>query len=186
MRWFLVAALVMAVGTARAADMAMAPGCAPDANGNVLLCNGPIVDPATNGLVLIPNYQPQPWNGGGHLVFPAQQPCCVSFPLASGTVTIDLDKGTVDLGGAKTDDAARAFWDAVRTVAHRPAQPRAYTLDEIDRMRAAMKELQYPPCPVAMGRCSPAFTADELESRLRTYMAAGIPPEDLEHKAEGK
>jgi hypothetical protein len=149
MRLVLAAALVMAVGTARAQ-----------------IAKDWTVSPTASMLA------------------PPVHSCCVTFSAVGGTVTINLGKGTVDLGGAKMDDAARAFWDAVRTVAHRPAQPRAYTLDEIDRMRAAMKELQYPPCPVAMGRCSPAFTADEIESRLRTYMSAGISPEALETKAK--
>lgn len=45
--------------------------------------------------------------------------CCVSLDSNGHTVTLNLDKGTVDLGGAKVDEAARAFWDAVRQVAGR-------------------------------------------------------------------
>lgn len=85
-------------------------------------------------------------------------------------ITIDLDKGTVDLGGVKLDDAAKAFWEAVQTIAGRsvkaaeaapncstmyttnppqfpsgcgPAaarQTRAYTFGEIDRMRKAISD----------------------------------------------
>jgi hypothetical protein len=65
---------------------------------------------------------------------PITPPCCVTFSANGGAVTIDLDKGTVDLGGVKMDDAARAFWDAVRRVAGRPVTTqRTYTPDEIDQ-----------------------------------------------------
>jgi len=88
--------------------------------------------------------------------------CCVTIPAKGGDIVLDLDKGTIDLGGAKLDDGARAFWDAVRKIAGRDAtaqspddtmtgpsnlcvgvhdchmQAHAYTLDDIDRMRAAV------------------------------------------------
>jgi hypothetical protein len=61
-----------------------------------------------------------------------------------------------------------------------PSGQHTYTLDEIDRMRRVIAftadgaDLMHP-LPAAM-----------VEDQLRTYMSAGIPPEDLERKAEGK
>jgi hypothetical protein len=74
---------------------------------------------------------------------------------------------------------------------------RAYTLDEIDRMRMAINDSVWG--GVEMCEKVPSCAAKRLsyptehernietESRLRTYMAAGISPEALEAKAkEGK
>lgn len=127
-----------------------------------------------------------------------RSPCCVNFATKAGTITVDLDNDTVDLHGAKLDDAARAFWDAVAQVAgHAAVKRRAYTLDDIDRMRAAL-EATMAHAIIIDGRsacskpnswvltevnCPPADAA-QIEDRLRTYMAAGITPEELEAKVK--
>jgi hypothetical protein len=147
MRLVLAAALVMAVGTARAQ-----------------IAKDWTVSPTASMLA------------------PPVHSSCVTFSAVGGAVTIDLDKGTVDLGGAKMDDAAVAFFDVVRTVAHRPAQSRAYTLDEIDRMRRTIPRVITSNCG-RTGYCE-SWGADDVEMRLRTYMSAGISPEELERKAK--
>lgn len=127
-----------------------------------------------------------------------QIPCCVSFATKAGTITMDLDNGTIDLHGTKLDDAARAFWDAVAQVAGHPAvKQRAYTLGDIDRMRAAL-EATMTRAIIIDGRsacsqpnsrgltevnCPPADAA-QVEDRLRTYLAAGITPEELEARVK--
>jgi hypothetical protein len=113
----------------------------------------------------------------------APVPCCITFSGEDGNVTLDMDKGTVDLHGAKIDDAARSFWDAVRKGANHPApKPRAYTLDEIDRMRAAVTKLTDVAC---YGSCEQweVNRSRLIEDRLRTYMAAGISVNELETRA---
>jgi hypothetical protein len=73
---------------------------------------------------------------------------------------------------------------------------RAYTLDEIDRMRAAVGKV-VPPPPIQYlsvnGMCDIGCQATQIElaerravieDELRTYMAAGISPEALEAKAK--
>lgn len=103
---------------------------------------------------------------------------------------MDLDNGTVDLHGAKLDDAARAFWDAVAQVAGHPAtKQRAYTLGEIDRMRVAVAKAMTAEYQAYIIQQTGLTTIvshplnSDVEDRLRTYLAAGITPEELEARA---
>jgi hypothetical protein len=54
---------------------------------------------------------------------------------------------------------------------------RAYTVAEIDRMRTAVEWMQ------SDGPYRPSERVHEIEERLRTYMLAGIDPQDLENQA---
>lgn len=75
---------------------------------------------------------------------------------------------------------------------------RAYTIDEIDRMRAAVERILYGWTAKEMDDAarngtllwrnlpSDAERTREIEQRLRTYMAAGVSPEALEAKAKGE
>lgn len=54
---------------------------------------------------------------------------------------------------------------------------RAYTVDEVDRMRKAIS-WSYPDGVSYY----PAERAADIENRIRTYMAAGVSPEELERK----
>lgn len=122
----------------------------------------------------------------GTLLSISQTPCCVNFQTKAGTITMDLDNGTVDLHGAKLDDAARAFWDAVAQVAGHPSvKQRAYTLGDIDRMRVAIIKIGNRCIATKPGEIGCAgLTARETEDELRTYLAAGITPEELEVRAK--
>ena len=141
--------------------------------------------------------------------------CCITITAKGGDIVLDLDQGTIDLGGAIRDVGARAFWDAVRKIAGRDAtaqspddtmtgpsnlcvgvhdchmQTHAYTLDDIDRMRKIVHDAVFSEncmkgsdgvylCPF------PPSMAAMVEDRLRTYIAAGIAPEDLERRADGR
>lgn len=147
----------------------------------------PPVPPVSGGARSMGDTPLMPQNGTLSSIF--QTPCCVNFQTKAGTITLDLDKGTVDLHGAKLDDAARAFWDAVAQVTGHPAvKQRAYTLDDIDRMRVVEGVALY---GNAMLRgdipLDGQFTPEQMqtiESRLRTDMAAGITPEELEERAK--
>lgn len=98
---------------------------------------------------------------------------------------MDLDNGTVDFHGAKLDDAARAFWDAMAQVDGHPAvKQRAYTLDEIDRMRVAVLVFMVGKIDPNAQQFSAPIDLKLIEERVRTYMAAGITPEELEPRAE--
>jgi hypothetical protein len=126
--------------------------------------------------------------------------CCLSFASGPDMITIDFDKGTVDLGGAKMDDAARSFWVAVQKIAGRSVEVRrTYTADEIDRMRAAVTKARtagltllggewmaipqgsYSIIPAGIGIPREEISR-EVEDQLRTYMAAGVSPEELERR----
>jgi hypothetical protein len=106
--------------------------------------------------------------------------CCITITAKGGDIVLDLDKGTIDLGGAKLDDGARAFWDAVRKIAGRNTTVQhAYTLDDIDRMRVAEREI------AAWASASNPLDS-VVELRVQTDIAAGITPEDLERKITAK
>lgn len=114
-----------------------------------------------------------------------QMPCCVSFSTKAGTITMDLDNGTVDLHGAKLNDAARAFWDTVAQVTGHPAvKQRTYTLDEIGRMRVAVLVSMVGKIDPNAEQFSAPIDLKLIEERVRTYMAAGITPEELEVRAK--
>jgi hypothetical protein len=75
------------------------------------------------------------------------------------------------------------FWE-LRDLEGNPMQSkkseatnRSYTLDEIDRMREAIRWLY----PKGISY-EPAERNADIENRIRTYMAAGIFPEELEKK----
>lgn len=145
----------------------------------------PPVPPVSGGAPL-PLKDYSPWTSS--LI---QIPCCVNFQTKAGTITMDLDNGTVDLHGTKLDDAARAFWDAVAQTAGHPAvKQRAYTLGEIDRMRATLNRMNPWTRLHCSGDGSPCIDPDKadrdarIEDQLRTYMAAGITPEELEARAK--
>lgn len=56
---------------------------------------------------------------------------------------------------------------------------RAYTISEIDRMREALRWILTP-----LNRCYFAEDVErQIEGQLRTYMAAGIEPEELHRRA---
>ena len=57
---------------------------------------------------------------------------------------------------------------------------RTYTLDEIDQMRYAVRESMMIKHGEGEYACYVSHhTPEEIEARLRTYMAAGIDPEEL-------
>ncbi len=47
------------------------------------------------------------------------QPQNIMICVKDHTVTLNLETGSVDLGGADLDEAALAFWDAVQRIAGR-------------------------------------------------------------------
>lgn len=137
----------------------------------------PFGPPASSDTPLMPQ--------SGTLLSIFQTPCCVNFQTKAGTITIDLDNGTVDLRGAKLDDAARAFWDAVAQVGGHPAvKRRSYTLDEIERMRAIVR-VQVANDFDCHGKCAHYWEQEEMtELRVNTLVAAGITPEELESRVK--
>lgn len=81
------------------------------------------------------------------------------------------------------------------------SHPRAYTLDEIDRMRAAIAHTEIGRYTFTFGSSGPGptqekpttrdngpayLTAAQVEDRLRTYILAGISPDELEAKAKAE
>jgi len=65
---------------------------------------------------------------------------------------------------------------------------RAYTLNEIDRMRAAVRALNEPLMfPGVLYQFSPEHDRYVIaEDQLRTYMLGGVDPKDLEEKARAR
>lgn len=102
-----------------------------------------------------------------------------------------------DLDCVWSPDTAPNYW-CVSGPTEAPASPPRYTLDEIDRMRAAVEKIvSYPNtmfgCPgMTFGTCdgnTQILLFDEqhrqaVENLLQTYMSQGVRPEELEAKVK--
>lgn len=60
---------------------------------------------------------------------------------------------------------------------------RAYTLEEVERMRNALQNMRSASGILNGGRHVPKDEKKEIEEEIRTYMAAGVSPSELEEKA---
>lgn len=106
-----------------------------------------------------------------------------------------MSKSNTALWGVLTDEQKSQFrFDGGVEGKEQVMTQRAYTLDEIDRMRVSVRSI----LSGGMQRCSGSFgvypsvqrmwDAEDAraEDQLRTYMAGGVSPEELETKAGGK
>ena len=81
-------------------------------------------------------------------------------------------------GSARRDAQQEALDQARRELEREPRAQRRYTIDEIDRMRVAIKRVQ----PFNYINLPPSQPS--VEEQLRTAMFGGVGPQELEDKAD--
>lgn len=83
-------------------------------------------------------------------------------------------------GSARRDAQQEALDQARRELEREPRAQRRYTIDEIDRMRVAIKRVQ----PIRYGNEIRPNNYPSVEDQVRTAMLGGVSPQELEDKAD--